>query len=77
MKKVNLLSRAEMRKVMGGTEAVDCVKIGICAFRGPGNQMLNGHCGESENGKQCRCIVIDPITGEPYQSVETQGCYAD
>ncbi|WP_293299336.1 hypothetical protein [Pedobacter sp. UBA4863] len=75
MNKQNLLSRAEMKKVMGGyamPEEVgkDCA-FAICSYRGAGGEWVSGSCGSSINGEQCRCIAQDGSSSVPFS-----GCLA-
>jgi hypothetical protein len=65
MNKLNLLSRAEMRKVMGGNTTPEIIDDGsggkecaqnVCRFEQAGVGLAWGWCGLSMNGAQCRCI---------------------
>lgn len=70
MKKVNLLSDAEMKNILGGTDpggggAVECYDTmddEICSFIGPGGNDTSGECGYSTNRKECRCIAWDGLS---------------
>ena len=64
MNTLNLLSRAEMKNIVGGTEVYEiegeevkpCL-FSDCSFEGTNGLLLQGWCGSSTNGKQCRCIA--------------------
>jgi len=83
MKKLNLLSRAEMKKVMGGMESVEPIDGGggrcnqsMCSFQSTqGN--VSGFCGLSTGGTQCRCIYDGTQPGKPDPaSVPDSSCLA-
>lgn len=75
MNKAITLSRAEMKKVMGGFEAEfagsgRCVDVGICYYDG-----MSGTCREMSSG-QCRCVILDS-NEEPVSSIPFSGCLKD
>lgn len=74
MKKLNLLSRAEMKKVMGGLQADlgRCKSDVICSFKGPSNEYLSGGCESVGSNNQCRCVAY--LNGQPFASVPHEGC---
>lgn len=69
MKKVNLLSKAEMKKVLGGNEPARCYAYydnETCAYEISSGVYQLGECGFSDNGKQCRCIALDGSSSVPW-----------
>lgn len=66
MKKLNLLSNAEMKKIMGGDlEPPKECGYDLCFFEEtPGNN-VGGYCMQSSNGKQCRCVKHDGTSSVP------------
>ncbi|MEJ5995678.1 hypothetical protein WG904_14705 [Pedobacter sp. Du54] len=69
MKKVNLLTNAEMKNILGGTEEVkscySSMDDKICWYDVSPGVEVNGECDYSDNGKQCRCVAWDGESSVP------------
>jgi hypothetical protein len=77
MKKLNLLSKAEMKTVMGGNPPIGgeeggrCNNDKYCVFEGYEGSYQAGGCSTMQTG-QCRCVSY--YGGVPSQSVPDSSC---
>ena len=77
MKKANLLSKAELKKVMGGTDEaqrgpVICLSMD-CSFY-MGGTYYYGSCGSVFDMQNCPCLAVAP--NGSIISQEWDGCHA-
>jgi hypothetical protein len=77
MRKLNFLSKAEMKNVFGGGGVTPdpigerCKSDVICYFTGSQGQPNGGGCGTMQTG-QCRCVAYS--NGIPTESVPSDAC---
>ncbi|RNL55406.1 hypothetical protein D7004_04820 [Pedobacter jejuensis] len=75
--KSHIFSREELRQIKGGEDDPYGYGTGrcfgtyddrICWYMGPSGVEVNGECGSSDNGSQCRCIAFDRSSSVPDSS---------